>query len=85
MIPAGTYRANENGKLDISGIFNGYYYKDGMIIKGAGIVISKGSIYFVRTDGSVFTSGKLDVKTAKTNGLIEAGTYSFDDTGKLIR
>ena len=85
LISSGYYSFDEAGRLISDGIVDGYYYKDCVIVKSAGIVQFEGDLYYIRNDGSVFTSGRLYVTEPKTNGLIEAGTYRFDGDGKLIK
>lgn len=85
LISSGYYSFDEAGRLISDGIVDGYYYKDCVIVKGAGIVQFEGDLYYIRNDGSIFTSGRLTVTEPKSNGLIEAGTYRFDGDGKLIK
>ena len=83
LVPAGTYRADENGRLDITGIYNGKYYEDGRIKLSAGVVQFKGSFYFIMRDGSVFTDGKITVNKNNSNGLVPLRTYKVGENGKL--
>ncbi len=65
----------ENGGL--------YYYVDGAIKKGAGMIEIDGDYYFVRSNGQLATGS---YNTYKNNGLMDNGTYTFDaETGKLIK
>ncbi len=86
LIEPGYYNSNENGKLDITGIFGskGYYFRDGVVILGAGVVQYKGGLYFVMNDGTIAKSRKLGVSAAKSNGLVAPGYYEFDETGKML-
>ncbi|MBR4880412.1 MAG: hypothetical protein IKU19_00660, partial [Clostridia bacterium] len=65
-----------------TGLYNGYYYRDGRIAGGVGIVEFDGVYYFIKADGT-FITGKFGVTEAKTNGLIPAGTYDFGTDGRL--
>ena len=85
LISSGYYSFDEAGRLISDGIVDGYYYKDCVIVKSTGIVQFEGDLYYIRNDGSIFTSGRLTVTEPKSNGLIEAGTYRFDGDGKLIK
>lgn len=73
----------EDGKLlpVKSGVVDGYYYENGRIAYGAGLIKIDGDIYYVRSNGEVAT-GKYWV--TNTNGLLEAGEYNFGTDGKLI-
>ncbi len=84
LVAPGYYEFDETGKMLTDGIVNGYYYENGVVQLGKGIIEIDGDFYFVRTDGSIYKNGKINVPEAKTNGLIEAGSYSFDADGKLI-
>ena len=90
LLPEGTYAFDEEGKMiqpDTSknGIVaeNGslYYYVDGKITY-AGLIQIDGDYYYVRTSGEV-VHGK-SYWITKTNGLMDEGSYTFDDDGKMI-
>lgn len=67
---------SENGKL--------YYYENG-IQQGRGVYYNEDGDYYVyvKSDGTLAT-GMYAVKENATNGLIEAGTYLFDENGKTV-
>ena len=67
-----------------TGVYNGYYYRDGVLAKSAGIVKFEGSYYFIGQRGQLYTGGTLTVAQEKTNGLLPPGTYTFDAEGKII-
>ena len=73
---------DENGVMQLNtGVFNGYYYVDGQIAYGAGLIEWNGDIYYVRSDGQVATG---EYWPTTLNGILPAGKYTFDETGKLI-
>lgn len=88
MIYNGTYVFDENGVFDLSqvkaGIFeeNGklYYYRLGKKTH-AGLIKLDGYYYYSKSDGQIVT-GKYYVSV--TNGLMEAGSYKFDEQGRMI-
>lgn len=85
LIAPGLYDFDENGKLMLkNGVIDGYYYENGSIVKGKGIVEDGGFYYFVKQNGAVYKNGSLFVNASKTNGLVDAGTYQFDADGKMI-
>jgi len=69
-----TELANEDGKL--------VYYKNGKLTKDAGLVTLGGDYYYIDADGCAVTDTELDVE--KTNNLLPAGIYRFDEDGKAI-
>ena len=86
--PAGSYEFNADGTMvvkDYNGIVseNGsmYYYVNG-VKTYAGLIVIDGSYYYVKTDGEV-VHGKA-YRITKTNGLLDADIYTFDDDGKLV-
>ena len=57
-----------------------YYYVDGKITYG-GLIKLDGNYYYIRTNGQAVTGRTY--WTTKTNGLLPAANYYFDETGKL--
>ena len=84
--PAGVYRFDEDGKmiltteivLEEDGEY--YYYEEGMLGKDAGLVAYSGYYYYILEDGTAVTDDEMEVE--KTNDLLPAGTYRFDEEGK---
>ena len=84
LLRAGYYNFDENGLMDV---FNGivdkdgtlYYYENGDIAY-KGLMAYGNSYIYVRSNGQVAT-GKTWV--TKTNGLMEAGYYFFDENGLM--
>ena len=83
LLPAAAYNINEDGKILCNGAINGYFYIDGDKAKGAGVVSYGKALYFVKNDGTFYKNGRLQIKEAKTNGLVAAGAYNFDADGKM--
>ena len=61
---------------------NYYYCIDGVIIAN-GLMLIDGSYYYARTSSGAFVCGR-SYWITKTNGLLDAGIYTFDDAGKII-
>ena len=61
---------------------NYYYCIDGVIIAN-GLMLIDGSYYYARTSSGAFVRGR-SYWITKTNGLLDAGIYTFDDAGKII-
>ena len=72
-----------NGKVDtnINGFHNGYYYENGRVVYG--LVYYNDSYYYVRTTNGELVTGK-DYWVSRTNGLLPAGLYTFDNDGKIM-
>ena len=64
----------ENGSL--------YYYVDG-VLTGAGLIRLNGDYYYVRTSNCEVVHGR-SYWVTDTNGLLPAGEYVFDETGKIV-
>ena len=87
----GTYEFDSDGKMvtkDTSknGIVKEsddiwYYYVDG-VKTYAGLIQIDGNYYYVRTNFQVVHGQSYYI--SKTNGLMTAGTYSFDNDGKMV-
>ena len=58
------------------------YCIDGVIIAN-GLMLIDGSYYYARTSSGAFVCGR-SYWITKTNGLLDAGIYTFDDAGKII-
>ena len=82
--PQGNYFFDEEGKMSFkNGIVAGYYYVNDELQKGAGLVKIGNDFYFVKQNGAVYKDASLYVAEAKTNGLMPAGKYFFDENGKM--
>ena len=86
LVDVGTYRFGADGKMFLTtGVVNEngtlYYYVNGKRTNG-GLVEYEGGYYYFASGGTAFLNGSTWV--SKTNGLVEAGTYRFDETGKMI-
>lgn len=73
----GIYWTEEDGKAV------GYYYVEGKVKKGAGIVQIGDYLYYVLTSGKIAAGENKTVSASRTNDLIEAGTYYFYKNGVL--
>ena len=65
---------SENGSL--------YYYENG-VKTAAGLIRINGDYYYVRSSNCEVVHGRTYWVT-DTNGLLPAGPYAFDETGKMI-
>ena len=72
--PNGIYRDNAS--------CNYYYCVDGVIIAN-GLMKIDGNYYYARTSNGAFVCNRTYWIT-KTNGLLDAGIYTFDDAGRII-
>ncbi len=80
------YQIDDNGNSEgkFSGIYNGYYYVDGVLTKNAGVIDYQGDYYYIGMRGQVYTGAKLNLSSSVTNGLLAAGTYQFRSDGTII-
>ena len=60
-----------------------YLIENGYLVEGAGLVLLDGDYYYFRTSTSTAVKGRTYWVTL-TNGLLPAGQYAFDETGKMI-
>ncbi len=80
---AGTYDFGADGKMVLkNGVIDGYYYINGAIVKGAGVVEYDNGYYYINSSGQVVT-GKKYVTEEKANGLLSVGIHDFGADGKL--
>ena len=89
-IASGLYKFDENGFLvepqfsDVNGVVDGYYYENGKIVYGAGLIEWEGNYYYVRSNGQVAT-GTYWITNANTEKTgYEPGKYEFDEDGKML-
>lgn len=59
-----------------------YYYVDG-VRTGAGLIQIDGNYYYAKTSNAELVHGRTYWITL-TNGLLPAGEYVFDETGKIV-
>lgn len=59
-----------------------YYYVDGILTPGAGLVFVDGYYYYVRTDGNLAYNREYTITTS--NGLLPVDRYTFDANGRLV-
>ena len=66
----------------LNGVVDGYYYEDGKIAYGAGLVeLDDGSIIYVRSNGKLATG---IYWPTTLNGVLPAGKYDFGTDGILV-
>ena len=92
LLPEGSYTFDESGKIvfDTTPAKNGiveengslWYYVDGKLTY-AGLIEIDGSYYYVRSTGEVVHGQAYWI--TKTNDLMPQGSYTFDETGKLVQ
>ena len=74
-------------KLDTTGVIkatNGTFYCDNGVAQKAGVVKDDdGNYYYINSTFKAVTSCTYGIAPAKTNGLIPAGTYEFDENGVI--
>lgn len=59
-----------------------YYYVNGVLTKGAGLLFIDGFYYYVRTDGNL--AYNRNYWTATNNGLLPVDGYDFDSNGRMV-
>ncbi len=90
-IVAQSYYFNDKGEMQnpvlannelTNGVVDGYYYADGKIAYGAGLVkLDDGSIIYVRSNGKLATG---IYWPTVLNGVLPAGKYDFGTDGRLV-
>lgn len=89
LLASGSYYFGEDGKLftgmkEDDGVL--YYYQNGQLgtrIYNSEVVEFNGDIYLIKWSGKVAVNETRDITAAKSNGLLEPGTYYFGEDGKL--
>ncbi len=83
------YQFNENGEMAIRKMRNGIVEEDGVLYYYrndkrfyAGLIEIDGELYYIRSNGQVAVG---NYWITKTNGILEAGKYSFGEDGKMIK
>ena len=78
---------DEDGKLlpIKNGVVDGYYYVNGSIAYGAGLIEWNGEIYYVRSNGQVATGEYYITTTNDMEGFTSGQKLCFDNVGALIR
>ena len=83
------YVFDENGVWleDYSGFYDyedaTYLVKDGIRVQYPGLVLIDSSYYYYFNSSNAMVKGKA-YYISKTNGLMGAGTYTFDSNGKMV-
>ena len=76
------YMVNPNTNL-YNGVVDGYYYINGKVVYGAGLIEIDGDIYYVRSNGQVAT-GEYYVTTVNIEGFTSGQKLYFGEDGKLL-
>ena len=79
LMPEGNYTFDEECKMVMNGVVDGYYYVDG-VRTYAGLIEIEGNYYYVRTNGQLATG---NYWITKTNGLMPEASYNFDENGVM--
>ena len=90
-VKAGKYSFDADGKMIIevpevlNGLVGDYYYIDGVKVGSYyGLVKHGDDYYYIKDYAKIVKNVTITITAAKTNGLVEAGTYEFDADGKMI-
>ncbi len=91
-ILAGAYEFDENGKMIMrEGVVGNYVYKNNVQQKAYQLVEVDGDFYFIGDRHEIIKDRKVYLSEEKINGLtyadgtpILAGSYDFDENGKMI-
>ncbi len=88
LLAAGTYRFDENGKAILTTeLVEGddgklYYYVNGALQKGAGMIKYNDAYYYIDANGAAVTN--TEVLIEKPIAPFPVDTYEFDENGKMI-
>ena len=98
LIEAGTYTFDAEGKLvqdtEEPEVKNGLvkdedgeirYYNNGEAIYAGVVQDTEGNLYYINSSLKAVKNCTYTIYSHMTNGLIEAGTYTFDVEGKLVQ
>lgn len=61
------------------------YYKDGVAVYAGLVQDAEGNYYYINSTKKTVKNCTYGIGSAKTNGLLPAGTYKFDEEGKMIK
>lgn len=64
---------------------NYVFLKNGVRQIIEGLYDGNGYYYYVQGDGTIVTSASKYVNASRTNGLVDVGTYEFDEYGRMIK
>ena len=86
LVPEGIYEFGADGKMIIkNGVVDGYYYENGQVVGGKGLIEFEGDYYFVVYSGKVAKNTTKTIQPSQLNDLPFApGNYDFDADGKMI-
>ncbi len=89
-VVSGVYSFDENGYMInpntnlCNGVIDGYYYVNGNVVPGAGLIEIDGDIYYVRSNGQVATGKYYVTNVNGMEGFTSGQKLYFDEDGKLI-
>ena len=80
----GNYVFDADGRMvKKNGVVDGYYYENGQVVGGKGLIKFEGDYYFVVYSGKIAVNTTKAVQPPQTNGLLDSGYYYFGEDGKL--
>jgi hypothetical protein len=67
-------------------LIDNYFYENGKLTKGVGLVKVGEDYYYIRSDGSIYTNGTITITASKMYKVdgIKPGDYTFDENGRMI-
>ena len=85
LFPAGVYTFDDEGRMVLNGLYEKdgelWYYENG-VKTPKGLVKIGDDYYYIKNNGAAVRNA--DYYVTKTNGLMDAGLYTFGPDGKMI-
>ena len=85
LFPAGVYTFDDEGRMVLNGLYEKdgelWYYENG-VKTPKGLVKIGEDYYYIKNNGAAVRNA--DYYVTKTNGLMDAGLYTFGPDGKMI-
>ena len=87
LIEAGTYIIDENGRFaglikEVNGDI--IYVENGQRVYAGLVQDADGNFYYINSSKKAIKNCSYTISASKTNGLVDAGTYTFGEDGKMI-